>query len=49
LRFGFEDSGVTGAVEDLAHRFRWASPMRFLAAALIGRRFAIGASGVAAG
>jgi hypothetical protein len=49
LRSGFDGSGVTGAVEDAAHRLRWASLMRFRAAALIGRRFAVGASGVATG
>ena len=49
LRFGFVGSGVTDAVEDAAHRLRWASLMRFRAAALIGRRFAIGASGVTTG
>jgi hypothetical protein len=50
LRLGFWGSGMAGASSlDSAHRFRWASVMRFLAAALIGRRFAIGASGVTTG
>jgi hypothetical protein len=49
VRFGFEGSGEAGAAEDSAHRLRWASLMRFRAAALIGRRFALGASGVTTG
>ena len=50
IRFGLGASGATGAEVflDSAHRFRWASPMRFRAAALILRRLPFGASGVAA-
>src|ERR1022692_5346508 len=50
FRFGLGASGATGdeVFLDSAHLFRWASPMRFLAAALIFRRLPFGASGVAA-
>src|ERR1017187_3695995 len=53
FRFGFGASGATGddrsdSFLDSAHRFRWASPMRFRAAALIFRRLPFGPSGVAA-
>ena len=52
LRFGFGVSFSDGDSDwpfDSAHRFRWASLMRFRAAALIFRRVPIGASGVTAG
>src|ERR1035437_9877082 len=54
FRFGLAASGATGDrasdwTLDSAHRFRWASPMRFRAAALIFRRLPFGLSGVAAG
>ena len=50
FRFAFGAGAVAGASDffDSAHRFRCASPMRFLAAALILRRLPFGASGVAA-
>ena len=53
FRFGFGTSGATGDdgsddFLDSAHRFRWASPMRFRAAALIFRRLPFGTSGAAA-
>ena len=50
FRFGLGVSGATGAEVflDSAQRFRCASPMRFLAAALIFRRLPFGPSGVAA-
>jgi hypothetical protein len=53
FRFALGASGVTGddgadCFFDSAHRFRWASPMRFRAAALIFRRLPFGLSVVAA-
>src|ERR1035437_4021751 len=52
LRFGLVASGATGddgsdSFLDSAHRFRWASPMRFRAAALIFRLRFVGAPGAA--
>src|ERR1019366_3269439 len=52
LRFGLVASGATGdngtdSFLDSAHRFRWASPMRFRAAALILRLCFVGAAGAA--
>src|ERR1019366_1825548 len=49
LRFVLGATGDGGADSflDSAHRFRWASPMRFRAAALIFRRLPRGTSGVA--
>ena len=51
FRFGLGAFGATGdeVFLDSAHLFRWASPMRFRAAALIFRRQPLGTSGVAAG
>src|ERR1017187_3711923 len=53
FRFALGASGVTGdggsdSFLDSAHRFRWASPMRLRAAALILRRLPFGASDKAA-
>src|ERR1035441_5760931 len=51
LRFGFAVAvldGDSASPLDAAHRFRWASPMRFLAAALIFRRLPLVGSGLAA-
>src|ERR1017187_4277687 len=50
LRFVLGATGDDGADPflDSAHRFRWASPMRFRAAALIFRRLPLGTAGVAA-
>jgi len=51
LRFGFAVAvldGDSASPLDAAHRFRWASPMRFLAAALMFRRLGFVGSGVAA-
>src|ERR1039457_2041172 len=51
LRFGFAVAvldGDSASPLDAAHRFRWASPMRFRAAALIFRRLPLVFSGLAA-
>ena len=51
LRFGFAVAvldGDSASPLDAAHRFRWASPMRFLAAAPIFRRLPLVGSGLAA-
>src|ERR1035437_10094301 len=50
LRFGLGAFGATGdeVFLDSAHLFRWASPMRFRAAALIFRRLPCGPPGAAA-
>src|ERR1019366_7912062 len=49
FRFGLAAAGAAGddVFLDSAHRFRWASPMRFRAAALM-RRLPFGTSGAAA-
>jgi hypothetical protein len=46
--FGAFFFGGAACFLEAAHRFRWASPMRFLAAALIFRRLRVDASGVVA-
>ena len=51
LRFGFAVTvldGDSASPLDSAHRFRWAAPIRFRAAALIFRCLPFGPSGVAA-
>src|ERR1039458_6669888 len=50
LRFGASEVATdSDAPLDSAHRFRWASPMRFRAAALIFRRLPFGTVSVVAG